>query len=125
MKVQVRVSPTTVITAEADNQLDLFKQLASLTEVFGEPACAKCGSEYAYRVRTVGEGKKQYSYAECVCKNKDCRSKLAFGQSEDGALFPKRYVQKDGEYVLNENGRKTVKGSWGWAAYNKESGEEE
>lgn len=125
MKVQVRVSPTTYITAEADNQLDLFKQLADLTEVFGEESCNKCNSPYKYRVRVVGEGKKQFTYCEAVCTNKDCRAKLAFGQSEGGALFPKRYVQKDGEHVLTEDGRKVVKGNWGWAAYNKDSGEEE
>ena len=125
MKVQVRVSPTTVITAEADNQLDLFKQLSDLTEVFGEQACRKCNSEYTYRLRVVGEGKKQFSYPEAVCTNKECRSKLAFGQSEGGALFPKRYKQKvGGEFVLDENGKKVVKGSWGWSSYDKDSGEE-
>lgn len=125
MKVQVKVSGDTYITAEADSQNDLFKQLASLTEVFGEPACGKCGGDYTYNVRVVGEGKKQFTYNELRCSNKECRAKLAFGQSEDGVLFPKRYKQKDGEYVLDENGRRVVKGTWGWAIYNKDSGEED
>lgn len=125
MKVQVKVGPNTFITAEAENQLDLFKQLSDLTEVFGEESCAKCNSPYKYRVRTVSDGKKQYVYPELVCTNRDCRAKLSFGQSENGALFPKRYQQKDGEAVTDESGRKVIKGNWGWAAYNKDSGEEE
>lgn len=125
MRVQVRVSPTTFITAEAESQLELFQQLSDLTEIFGEESCAKCNSPYKYRVRKVTDGKKEYSYPELVCTNRDCRAKLSFGQSEGGALFPKRYVQKDGEHVLTEDGRKVIKGNWGWAAYNKDSGEEE
>lgn len=125
MQVQIKISPTTIVTAEADNQLELFRQLASLTEVFGEDKCKKCGSPYRYQVRTVTDGKKEYTYPELVCTNRECRAKLSYGQSEGGIIYPKRFKQKDGEYVMNEDGRKVVKGNWGWAIYNKETGEEE
>lgn len=125
MRVEVKISPSTIIVAEADSQLELFQQLASLTEVFGEAKCNKCGGTYKYRVRTVQDGKKEYVYPELVCNNRDCRAKLAFGQTNDGALFPKRFQQEDGEHVLDENGRKVVKGAWGWASYNRETGKEE
>ena len=129
MRVQVKVSDNTFIAAEADNPLDLFRQLSSLSEVFGEQACRKCGGSYTYRVRGVGEGKKQFTYPELQCTNMECRAKLSFGHSDDGALFPKRYKQhKEGEdtvYTVDENGKKVVKGTWGWATYNKDSGEED
>lgn len=123
MQVQVKVSPTTIITAEADTQAVLFKQLASLTEVFGEEKCAKCGGGYIYRVREVDGDE----YFEAVCTNRECRAKLSIGQAKDKKnLFPKRYRQeKGGAYILDENGKKIVKGTWGWSIYNKDSGEEE
>lgn len=126
MQVQVKISPTTIITAEADTQMELFKQLSSLTEIFGEEKCQKCKSDqgFVYRVRVVTDGKKTYEYPELVCRNRDCRAKLSFGQSDGGTLFPKRYQQKDGEHVLDENGKKVIKGVWGWASYNPETKEE-
>jgi len=126
MKVEVKISKDTIITAEADTQLDLFKQLGALTEVFGEEKCAKCGSSYRYRVRTVTDGKKTYEYPEMYCTNRECRARLSFGQSEGGALFPKRYKQEDGETVIDkETGKKVIKGTWGWARYNPETKTEE
>jgi len=52
---------------ESDTQKDLFSQLASFQEVFGQTTCGKCGSD---NVRLFGVNKK------------------------GGGLFPKR---KDGE----------------------------
>lgn len=126
MKVEIKVTPNTIVTAEGDTHLDIFKQLSSLFEIFGEEKCLKCGGTYKYRVRTVTDGKKTYEYPELVCTNRECRAKLQFGQSEGGSLFPKRFKQiEGGEYVLDENGRKVVKGNWGWTRFNKETNTEE
>lgn len=126
MKVELKVSNAVTITAEGESQLDVFKNLASMQEIFGEKKCGKChGVDLVFRVRNVKDGKKEYEYPELHCSNKDCRAKLSYGQMEGGSLFPVRYERKDSENVKDKDGKNIVVGSWGWKRYNKETGKEE
>ena len=126
MKVQVKLTPTTIVEAEGKNPVEVFQELATLSEVFGESKCGRCGgTDLKYVVRNVQDGKKTYSYFELRCLNKDCRAKLSFGQTDDGIIYPKRYKTEDKEAVLDENGKRVVLGKWGWTIYNRETGKEE
>lgn len=125
LKVETKVNSKTTVVAEGETPLDVFTTLATLQELFGEEKCGKCGCEnLTYRVRTVGEGKKTYTYPELVCQNWECRAKLSYGQMENGGLFPVRYVREDGENV-KVDGKNVVKGSWGWVKFNRDTGKEE
>lgn len=132
LKVSRRLNDAVTVVAEGDTQLDVFKQLASLGEVFGEQCCQKClakgktveqASNIEFRVRTVIDGKKSYEYPELSCKT--CYAKFTFGQSEGGSLFPVRHERKDGEFVKDANGARIMKGTKGWTIFNKQTGKEE
>ena len=61
MKVQVKLTPTTIVEAEGKNPLEVFQELAMLSEVFGEGTCGRCsGTDLRYVIRKVQDGKKQY-----------------------------------------------------------------
>ena len=114
----------TLVKVQGDSMYELFTQMARMYEVFGEN-CQKCGSEDVRpSMRTGTDGNE---YLEMVCENKDCRAKLQIGKNNDktGNLFPKRFQTKDKEYVVDENGRKVVRGTWGWTVWNKETQQEE
>lgn len=91
---------------ESDTAKDLFAQLASFQEVFGQTKCGKCGSDNVrFVVRTVDDNE----YYELRCA--DCQARLSFGvMKKGGGLFPKR---KDGE------------GNWlpdnGWVKWNSQT----
>ena len=122
LRVERWLNQKTCVVAEGETQLDVFKNLASAQEVFGEEKCGKCGSEnLRFQVRNVVDGKKNYDYPELVCR--DCWAKLSYGQSDDG-LFPVRYERKDKEYVRDANGNKVKKGDMGWVKFDKVTGVE-
>jgi len=77
------------LTVEFDTATatELFEQLATFQEVFGETKCGKCGSEnLRFVVRTDADDNKYY---ELRCS--DCGARLAFGcHKKGGGLFPKR-----------------------------------
>lgn len=107
MKVQVKVSPTTIVEAEGQTLQDVFEQLSRLEEVFNLSACGLCkGTSLRHQVR-VNEG---YTFFELVCQNSDCRARFSFGQPKNvkGGLFPQR-KEKDGSYKPNG----------GWVKYEK------
>ncbi len=70
---------------EADNQKELFEQLARFQEVFEVGCCGKCKSARVnHRVRVVEDNK----YFELACL--DCGHTFGFGQNKKGnTLFPK------------------------------------
>lgn len=112
MLADFKVSPNLVLHIESSNQLDLFKQLGQLKEIFGISECSKCQSnDIRHVVREVDDPNKKgktYDYYELHCQS--CRSKLAFGVKQDGeTLFPKRKDQ-DGKWLDNN----------GWTQYKKE-----
>lgn len=88
MKVTLH-SQNVSIEAEGKSHRDVFEQLASLQEVFGERACGCCGkTDLVFRVREVDDNK---FYELCCTDWPDCGAKLAFGCHKKGdSLFPKR-----------------------------------
>jgi len=115
---------------EADNHVGIWKQLASLQEVFEEDKCHKCGgTNLRFTVRKSSyeddKGKvKECEYHELRCRK--CGAKLAYGVLDDGtySLFPKR-KDKDGNWL----GQKTIDGktkpTYGWVKWNPETSREE
>lgn len=113
MKVRYSPNPRIEIEVEADNQKEMFKQLASAHEVLGEAVCGNCKSDDVhFRVRNVTpkEGpnrSKTFTYFEMVCSG--CGFYLPYGQHQQGGtLFPNRTV--DGSFDRKNLGwRKFVK----------------
>lgn len=129
MLAELQVTNKLKVTASGDNPLELFKELSTLQEIFGEGSCKKCikdkkpGTNLTYRIREVPDGKKVYTYPELVCQ--DCWAKFTFGQSDEGALFPVRYLREGKEYKKDADGKNIPKGEKGWVRYNKDTGKEE
>ena len=76
-----------LVKVQAERQKDLFRQLATLQEVFdAETHCGCCNSEnIRFQVRTV----ESMEFFELACTA--CGAKFEFGQHKNGAgLFPKR-----------------------------------
>lgn len=94
MEARVKVNDNLWVTVNAGDQKDLWQQLSSLSEVFGNNQCGKCNnSQLKYIVREV-DGNEYY---ELICTK--CRAKLSFGQHKQGkSLFPKR-KDDEGNYL--------------------------
>lgn len=86
-----------------DTQKELFAQLSSFQEVFGEKVCGKCGSESLRYVVRENDGN-EYHELRCI----DCGAKLAFGvNKKGGGLFPRR-KDAEGEWLPDK----------GWTKWN-------
>lgn len=92
MKVYYRPSPKLTIELEVGEQKDLVEQLAHIQEVVVH-ICGKCQSEdLTFQVRVVDDNK--FYEIKCV----KCGAILSFGaHKKGGTLFPKRYVEEEGE----------------------------
>ena len=124
MKINYRVNSKVTIQLEPDSDVDAFKQLAHVEEVFGDSCCGKCKKDnLSYHLRVATKGNKRYEYPEIRCK--DCYAKLTFGQMEGGTVFPVRFQREGGEYIKGEDGKNVPRGNWGWVLYNKATGKEE
>ncbi len=92
-----------VFKVDAENQKEIFKQIAFTQEVFeAESECGCCHSkEIRFRVRTVDK----HDFYELACG--PCGARFEFGQHKNGgSLFPKRRAE-DG----------TLLPSRGWAKW--------
>tara|TARA_Y100000004_G_C8826744_1_gene374345 strand:- start:27 stop:356 length:330 start_codon:yes stop_codon:yes gene_type:complete len=97
MKVNYNLGKLNV-AFESETVRELWKQLATFQEVFGETACGKCGSENLRFVVRENDGNEYY---ELRCT--DCGARLAFGANKKGGgLFPRR-KDADGNW-LPDNG---------------------
>ena len=93
MKVKKTIGNLTV-EFEGETHKDIFKQLSSLEEVFGETVCAKCGSENLRFVVRENDGNEYYEL-RCL----ECGAKLSFGvHKKGGGLCPRR-KSADGEWL--------------------------
>ena len=103
MKVKYKVGDRLEFELEASGQKELFKELSSIQEIFGEESCGLCKStNLKFVVRNVYGN----DYFELRCA--DCGAILAFGQhKKGGTLFPRR---KDDENKWLPNR--------GWHKYN-------
>jgi hypothetical protein len=86
MKANYRVNDRLEFEVEANGQKEMFKELATLQEIFGEESCQLCNKKnIRFIVRTVEDN----DYFELRCG--DCGAILSFGQhKKGGTLFPKR-----------------------------------
>ncbi|HEY2910193.1 MAG TPA: hypothetical protein VGI99_08100 [Gemmataceae bacterium] len=118
LKLNVPLKRCTV-QVEAETQRELFEEYAAAVEVFGEQRCGLCKSEaIAPVVRTVVNGKQEYSFHEFHCQNPQCRARLAFGVHKGGdTLFPHRRLDDSGrpDRTTGEYGEHR-----GWSQYKGE-----
>jgi len=111
MQIQFKVNPKLIITLEGDKETDVFEQLASVQEVFGQNTCGKCGCEDCKFV--VRSEKEENKYYEMRCPQ--CHAALSFGcHKKGGGLFPKR-KDEEGKWI----------GSNGWGQWNPETKKKE
>ena len=96
MKASYKLSDKLQFEVEGEGQKEIFKEIASIQEIFGETKCGMCGSEnIKFVVRVVEDNE----YYELRCM--DCGATLAFGQhKKGGTLFPKR-KDEIGDYMPN------------------------
>lgn len=87
--MKIIVTSSGEISAELEGDLgENFNAIADFQEVFGHKSCGKCGSvDLRYGVRKNQDNE----FREIICKNPECRAKLAFGSNKKG-----------GEFFLNE-----------------------
>jgi hypothetical protein len=98
MKATYTVRPGLSVEVEAPTQKQLFEELASAAEVFGELGCACCGgTDLAPYYRHVTQGKATFEYPEWRCLNPQCDARLSLGTTmEGGRLFPIRQLDAQG-----------------------------
>jgi len=86
MKLNYRVSENLEFEIEGEGQKQIFKELATVQEIFGESCCGACkSSDLRFVVRNVEDN----DYYELRCNK--CGSVLSYGQhKKGGTLFPKR-----------------------------------
>lgn len=120
MRVSKPLGNGVTIHAEAETMVELFEQLAKMTEVFGEPDAVKGqehGKDLVFRVRKVEDDK----FYELWCPS--LKAKLPFGVSKKGGdMYPKRLeVDENGKAVKDENGKVTYLPDRGWLRWNHET----
>jgi len=101
MKLTYKIADKFEFEIDATGQKEIFKELSTIQEIFGEAKCGLCGSEnIKYVVRNVDNN----DYYELRCL--DCSAILTFGQHKKGTtLFPKR-KDEDGKYLQNKGWHK-------------------
>ena len=100
MKANFKVNKLNV-EFEADSIREIWKQLSTFQEVFGETTCGKCGSEDLRFVVRENDGNEYYEL-RCL----DCGAKLSFGaMKKGGGLFPRR-KDADGNWLPDRGWQK-------------------
>lgn len=105
MKVFYKANDKLSFELEASGQKEVFKELATIQEIFAEESCGVCGCHnIKYVVRNVDSN----DYYELRCTETKCGAVLAFGQhKKGGTLFPKR-KDDDNKYLPNRGWHKYV-----------------
>lgn len=105
MKVFYKANDKLSFELEASGQKEVFKELATIQEIFAEDCCGLCGSNnIKFVVRNVDSN----DYYELRCAEPKCGAVLAFGQhKKGGTLFPKR-KDDDNKYLPNRGWHKYV-----------------
>jgi hypothetical protein len=101
MKILYKANDKLQFELEGAGQKEVFKELATIQEIFSEDKCGLCNkTSIKYTCRNV-EGN---DYYELRCN--DCGAVLSFGQhKKGGTLFPKR-KDDDGTYLPNKGWHK-------------------
>lgn len=117
MKVTVKCG-SGFVEATGESHAELWEQLASLEEAFGEHKCGKCSSEDVRHVVRENDGGDKFY--ELHCQNCRARLRMSVTKKEKG-FFPKRKAGKDDASGLAE-------GTWlpsnGWMKFSKELNKE-
>jgi hypothetical protein len=100
LKVQRKISPTTIVEADGQTVAEGFDNLARLEAVFGgDETCGLCGKAgVRYECQSDKEGN---VYRKAVCRA--CGAEFRFGlrKGDDGILFP-QLKDKDGHQKPNK-----------------------
>ena len=104
MKVKFKPSPKIEFELEGSGQKEVFKELATVQEIFSEERCGACKKDdIKYVVRNVDDN----DYYELRCLS--CGAALSFGQhKKGGTLFPKR-KDENGNWLENSGWHKWQK----------------
>lgn len=105
MKVKYKPNAKLEFELEGSGQKEIFKELATVQEIFSEEKCGVCKKDHIkFVVRNVDSN----DYYEMRCLS--CGATLAFGQhKKGGTLFPKRkdennnWLDNNGWYKWNKN----------------------
>lgn len=118
LKARYGPRPDLEIEIDASSVKELFGQLATVAEIFSEPACGLCKSQAILPIvrKTKDKKNKEHEYYELRCTK--CGARLAFGQSLDKEnLFPKRKIANaDGTESYDTKNR-------GWAKWSPDVSE--
>ena len=103
MKAKIKATDNLWFDVEAEQEDELFKQIARIQEIFQHNGCGACGStnvKFVCRLDTSDN-----DWLEITCQ--DCRAKLIFGRTKKGGLiFPKikwdQLSEKQQEQRINE-----------------------
>lgn len=88
-RISKKLNDDITIHVEGETHKDLFKQLASLGEVFCNTECGCCHNEGGKGTFFVVRHIDDNDFYEMRCR--DCFAKLTFGQSKKNSeLYPKR-----------------------------------
>jgi len=103
MKVVYKASDKLQFELEGSGQKEVFKELATIQEIFSEEKCGVCGcTNIKFVVRNVDAN----DYYELRCTDSKCGAVLSFGQhKKGGTLFPKR-KDDDNNYLPNKGWHK-------------------
>lgn len=98
MKVKYKPNSKLEFELEGSGQKEIFKELATVQEIFSEEKCGLCKKDHIkFVVRNVDGN----DYYEMRCLS--CGAALAFGQhKKGGTLFPKR--KDENNNWLDNNG---------------------
>ncbi len=116
LKANFKVRPELVFEIEAKEQKDVFRNIASIQEVFSEKVCGLCGKpDIKFVVREIEDNE----FYEMQCTNAGCYGKLAFGQNKKGGtIYPIRKL-KDGLPAKSEDQPPFDFKTSGWHKYDK------
>ena len=103
MKARIRATEGLWFDVEAEQEDELFKQIARVQEIFQHNGCGACGSPNVKFVCRLDNS--DNDWLEITCQ--DCRAKLVFGRTKKGGLiFPKikwdQLSEKQKEQRINE-----------------------
>jgi hypothetical protein len=103
MKILYRANDKLQFELEGSGQKEVFKELATIQEIFGETKCGLCGST---NIRFVVRNVDGNDYYELRCL--DCGAILSYGQhKKGGTLFPKR-KDDEGNWLPNMGWHKWI-----------------
>lgn len=103
MKARIKATDNLWFDVEAEQEDELFKQIARIQEIFQHNGCGACGS---FNIKFICRlDSSNNDWLEITCQ--DCRAKLIFGRTKKGGLiFPKikwdQLSEKQQEQRINE-----------------------